>query len=232
MAAATVVVGARNHKVGANTDQGSAYLYTRPAAGWGETKMDTQATELTAVGGAAGDQFGAAVAVSANTAFVGAPEHRVDLKRQGAAYVFVEPFGGWNPDASQTAELAASDGATGDFLGGTLAASGDSVLAGASVHEVGANLGQGAAYRFTKTGETWTNTRQTEELTASDGAAGDLFGISVGLSGDLAVVGALATLGDNPRQGATYVYDAPPSVIVTSPANGATYTQNSIIPAS
>jgi FG-GAP repeat len=146
--------------------------------------------------------------------------------------VFVEPFGGWNPETGQTAELAASDGVTGDFLGATLAASGDSVLAGAPLHQIGANADQGDAYLFTKTGETWTNTRQTEELTASDGALGDFFGLTVGLSGDLAVVGALPKIGDNLGQGATYLYDAPPTVAIASPANGATYTQNHVIPAS
>ena len=42
----------------------------------------------------------------------------------------------------------------------------------------------------------WT---QTQKLTASDARAGDLFGISVAISGDVAVVGA-------PYAGAAYVF--------------------------
>ena len=73
-------------------------------------------------------------------------------------------------------------------------------------------------------------------LTAGDGAAGDLFGISAGLAGDVAVVGAVPKIGDNVFQGAIYLYGTPSrlavAVAITSPANGATYAQNSIIPAS
>ena len=43
---------------------------------------------------------------------------------QGAVYVFTEPSGGWST-ATQTAELAASDGAADDNLGWSVAVSGD-----------------------------------------------------------------------------------------------------------
>ena len=45
----------------------------------------------------------------------------------------------------------------------------------------------GSAYVFTRTGTTWT---EQAKLTASDGAAGDRFGISVAIAGDTIVVGA------------------------------------------
>jgi hypothetical protein len=49
--------------------------------------------------------------------------------------------------------------------------------------------------------------RQLAELTASDGAAGDQFGFSVGVSSDTIVVGAsLATVDGNPQRGAAYVF--------------------------
>ncbi|MGO9649291.1 MAG: FG-GAP repeat protein [Terriglobales bacterium] len=49
--------------------------------------------------------------------------------------------------------------------------------------------------------------RQLAELTASDGAAGDEFGFSVGVSGSTIAVGAaLATVGVNAEQGAAYVF--------------------------
>ncbi len=226
----TIAVGAPQHKVGANVDQGAAYVYTKPSGGW--SRGASQNAELTAADGGGGDHFGFGVASSGDTVFAGAPEHQVGINHQGAAYVFVKPFFGWNPNTSQTAELTASDGATGDRFGSTLAASGDSVLAGALLHQVGPNASQGAAYLFTKPGDTWTSTRQTEELTARDGATGDAFGISLGLAGNLAVAGAVPKIGDNVHQGATYLFGVPSAISIASPANGATYPQNSVIAAS
>jgi len=66
----TVVAGAGLATVGANFDQGAAYVFVRPGSGWADA---TQTAKLTAADGAAGDQFGTAVAISGNTAAVGAP---------------------------------------------------------------------------------------------------------------------------------------------------------------
>jgi FG-GAP repeat len=53
---------------------------------------------------------------------------------------------------------------------------------------------------------------QLAELTASDGANGDLLGISVGISGNTVVAGAVnATVGGNVGQGAVYVFVKPAS---------------------
>jgi hypothetical protein len=223
----TIALGAGNRKIGANPKQGSAYVYVKPAAGWSGIRQQT--SELTAADGAAGDRLGFAVAVSGDTVFAGAPNH---LNHQGAAYAFVKPVGGWQPDTSQTAELTASDGATGDFFGTSVAASGGSVLVGAPVHQVGPNASQGSAYLFTRLGATWTSMHQTEELTASGGTPGDGFGRTVGLAGNLAVAGSIQTVAGNARQGAAYLFAVPPEISLATPANGATYTQHSIIPAS
>src|SRR5262249_20861651 len=64
----TAILGAPADDVGANTDQGSAYVFTRNTNGaW------TQQQQLTATGGSANDQFGFAVTLSSdgNTAVVG-----------------------------------------------------------------------------------------------------------------------------------------------------------------
>jgi hypothetical protein len=64
------------------------------------------------------------------------------------------------------------------------------------------NSHQGAAYVFTRSGVAWT---QQQELTASDAADNDRFGLFVGLSGDgnTALVGAYSK---NSSTGAAYVY--------------------------
>ncbi len=155
--------------------------------------------EVTADDGAAGDQFGHSVAVSGATALVGAPLHAVGGNvRQGAAYVYTETNGNW----SQAAELTASDGAADNEFGYSVALYGSTALVGAPGKV--SNAREGAAYVYTETNGNWS---QTAELTASDGAASDVFGTSVALSGSTALVGApVHAVGGNAGQGAAYVY--------------------------
>src|SRR5205807_1572235 len=102
----------------------------------------------------------------------------------GARYPLkVDPF-------VQQAKLTASDGGAGDEFGVSVAVSGDTVVAGADRATVGANPFQGAAYVFVKPATGWANATQTTKVTASDGAAADVFGLSVAVSGDTAVAGA------------------------------------------
>ena len=80
ISADTVVIGARRW---AGTTSDSAYVFERNKGGpdnWGEVNT------LTASDGAAGDDFGAAVGINADTALVGAPQDDVN---KGAAYVIV-----------------------------------------------------------------------------------------------------------------------------------------------
>jgi len=64
----------------------------------------------------------------------------------GAAYLFARGAAGW----SELGKLVASDGASGDGFGYTVALSGDTALAGAPLKAVGANSSQGAAYFYTQ----------------------------------------------------------------------------------
>ncbi len=205
----TVVVGAWNAAVGANTIQGVAYVFSKPSSGWANM---TQTAKLTASGGAANDNFGTAVSISGNTVVVGAPGAKVGANNsQGAAYVFTEPGSAW-VNMTQNAKLTASNGAAGDYFGGAVSISGNTVVVGAPWATVGANNDQGGAYVFTEPGSAWANMTQTAKLTASDGAAGDVFGDSVSISGNTVVVGALgANVGANGGQGAAYVFTEPGS---------------------
>ena len=197
----TALVGAPYHLVNGNSEQGAAYVFTNSGGSW------SQQQELTSSDGAAYDDFGWSVALSSdgNTALVGASYHQVNgIPDQGAAYVFTNSGGSW----SQQQELTASDGAIADFFGRSVALSGDgnAALVGAFYHTVNGNSGQGASYVFTNSGGSWS---QQQELTSSDGAAGDEFGYSVGLSadGNTALAGALShTVNGNSQQGAAYVF--------------------------
>ena len=156
---------------------------------------------MTAGDGAAEDYFGAAVAIDGDTAIVGAPRNDINGDAdQGAAYIFVRSGGIW----TQQDKLKAATGAAGDFFGGTVDISGDTAIVGACFNDVGANVNQGSAYIFTRSAGVWT---QQQKLTSGDGAANDLFGFSVTIDGDTAIIGAhLADASANANQGAAYVF--------------------------
>jgi len=162
-------------------DTGAAYPLTIDPLIFTETK-------LTANDAAVNDEFGASVAISGDTAVVGAFGKAT---RTGAAYVFVRSNGAWN----QQQKLTAADPAPGDFFG-TVAIDGDTAIVGA----VGKSSNMGAAYVFVRSGGVWT---QQQKLTADDATVGDLFGISVAISGDTAVMGAPNKASST---GATYVF--------------------------
>ena len=64
----TALVGAYQADVGGNAYQGAAYLFVRQGASW------SQQQKLVANDGAADDRFGVSVALSGETALVGATE--------------------------------------------------------------------------------------------------------------------------------------------------------------
>ena len=213
----TVVVGAFGATVDGNSGQGAAYVFAEPVSGWANMN---QTAELTSSYGAASGTFGKSVAISGDTVVVGAYWATVGgNSEQGAAFVFVEPGSTW-ANMTQTAELTASDGAANDQFGNSVAIDSetDTVVVGAYNATVGGNFEQGAAYVFVEPSSGWSedlNTpptlTQTAKLTASDGAAGNWFGMSVGISDDTVVVGAPeATVGGNAYQGAAYVFGSAP----------------------
>jgi hypothetical protein len=189
------LVGSYSDDIGANTDQGSAYVFARSGTDW------TQQAKLTANDGAAGDYFGLSVAISGDYAIVGANGDDIGAKNdQGSAYLFVRSVSGWT---FQT-KLIANDGVATDFFGTSVAISGDYALVGAYSDDVGTNVDQGSAYVFVRSGTNWT---QQDKLTAIDGAAGDYFGSSVAISGDYTIVGAYSNdIGANANQGSAYVF--------------------------
>ncbi len=224
-----IVAGAVNTTIGNNNAQGAVYVFSEPANGvW---QNATQTATLTASNGAADDLLGSSVVVSGGTIAAGADgaaeganaSNSTDTGAQGAVYVFTEPTTGWQ-NATQTAELIASNGLSGDKLGTSVALSGDTIAAGAANATVGGNSGQGAVYVFTEPASGWHNAIQTAELTASTapsptnaGSAG--LGSSVALSGSTMVAGARfaghlggdCEGGEQDGPGAVYVFTEPAS---------------------
>ena len=148
--------------------------------------------------------FGTSVAVEGDTVVVGADSATVGTNTyQGAAYVFQRQGNSW----VQVQELTASDGAAGDQFGYRVAIAGDTIVVGAFTATVDSNYNQGAAYIFTRAGDTWT---ESQKLISDDGGYFDDFGSAVALdpTGTIAYIGAIgATIGMNAAQGAVYVFE-------------------------
>jgi hypothetical protein len=207
---------------------GEAYVFDEPGGGW--SGAQTQVAELSASdpSNPNGDEyFGWSVGVSGTTIVVGAYQQKGGggYAAPGAAYVFTMPPGGW-VNATQTAELTASDPNADEDLGWSVGVSGNTVVVGAPNREVGSNLGQGTAYVYVMpTTGPWVNATPTAELTASDGQPGDELGWSVAISGNEIVAGARARqIGEHDGQGAAYVWTEPSGGWVTTSADTAELT--------
>src|SRR5262249_9720893 len=87
---------------------------------------------------------------------------------------------------TEVKKLTASDGTAGDSFGTAVGISVDTVVVGAN----GDDSFRGSAYIFERNKGRADNWGEVKKLTASDGAVPDVFGGSVGISGDLVVVGA------------------------------------------
>ncbi len=171
-----------------------------------------QQGKLEAADGAAQDNLGFSVAVSGDTAVVGAPRDQVGSNpNQGSAYVYVRTGTTW---AFQQ-KLTAADGIANDEFGYAVAIEGDTIFVGRHFTQVGNNARtRGAVYVYTRSGTTWT--QGPTQLTAADAADADLFGSSLAVDAGTLVVGALQkNNGTTFFQGAAYVFTGA----------GATWTQ-------
>ena len=198
----TVVVGSPDDGAG------SAYVFTKPDAGWANA---AGTIKLTASDGAAGDGFGSWVSLSGDGSaiVVGAPGNDAGATGAGAAYVFTKPDAGW-ATAAGTVKLTASDGAANDAFGSSVSASqdGNTIAIGASGDD------PGSVYVFT-TSTPWTTAAGTFKLTVpSEVDARAQIGGSVSLSGD----GDTIVAGSPEAPGAAYVFTKPATGWATTTA--------------
>ncbi len=203
----TLIAGARLED-GVSTDSGAAYIFVRTNGVW------SQQAYLKAGTIRLGSEFGYSVAIDGDTAIVGVPLESGYTYNAGAAYVFVRTNGLW----SQQAFLQASNRASDDRFGYSVAISGDRAIVGA-VFKDGPGGNAGAAYIFVRTDGVWA---EEAFLKASNAAANDCFGGAVDISGDSAVVGAFyqdSLAGDS---GAAYVFTR----------SGGVWTEQAILKAS
>jgi hypothetical protein len=174
------------------TISGSAYIFYYDGASW------NQQAKLTASDGAAEDVFGQSVSISGDYAVVGAYLDDDSGLSSGSAYIFKRSGTSW----SQQAKLLAADGAFDDRFGQSVSISGDYVIVGAHSDDDNGSS-SGSAYIFKRSGTNWS---EQAKLTASDGAAVDLFGWSVSISGDYAIVGAHWDDDNGNESGSAYIF--------------------------
>ncbi len=181
----TLVVGAgfEDH---AGSNSGSAYVFDRNQGGadnWGQVK------KLIASDGAAEDRFGESVAISGDYVVIGARLDDSIGNASGSAYLFERNREGTN-SWGQIAKLTASDAATDDLFGASVAISDDTVVVGAFGDD-DAGASSGSAYLFDRNQGGADSWGQITKLSAVDADGNDFFGISVAISDDTVLVGAL-----------------------------------------
>ena len=168
-------------------NSGSAYLF--------DTTTGQQLFKLLASDGQRNDFFGSAVAISGSTAIVGARGDDTPILSTGSAYLFNTNTG------QQLFKLVASDGASSDEFGFSVAISGTTAVVGAYGDNTSVN-GAGSAYIFdTTTGQ------QLRKITLPDANQDARFGYAVAITGTTAIIGAPGGIGEEIRSGAAYVYD-------------------------
>ncbi len=204
LAGDTALIGARLVDAGGQKDAGAAYIFTRQSGGstWVE-----QVPRLTAGDGHAYDMFGYAVALSGDTALIGAP---ASMTTDGAAYVFAR-----NPSSglwTQQAKLVSSDHKPGDLFGYAVALDGDTALIGAPNADDGSKSAAGAAYVFVRDAASGSWTEQVR-LLAADSTTWNGFGSQVALNEDWAAISApVATVNGNFSAGTVYLLQRPAGI--------------------
>ena len=193
----TIVVSAKNHGVD-SVDHGAVYVFSEPSSGWSNS---TETSKLTASDGDEYHQFGKSVATDGTTVVVGAPKSFSEENPPGVAYVFERPSDGW-ADATETAQLTASDGHDFDFFGESVGVDGDTIVVGAPLNELDDHP-SGSAYVFVRPDDGWATADETGKLTASDGELNNQFGFSVTVGGDYIVVSGVGDLRGRHRPGPT-----------------------------
>jgi hypothetical protein len=201
-----IVVGADGQDA-AGDDAGAGYVFHFNDAAWVEQ------AKLLASNGRAGDGFGLAVAARDRNAVLGAPLSDNQASDGGCAYVFGglcdcqpndtldlcdiaqgesdDDNGTGMPDecepvlANEHADLLPEDGTEDDLFGFSVAIDDRYIIGGAVYNEP-----DGAAYVFQRNSDGADNWSEDEKLTDPDPQGFELFGSSVSISGDAAVVGA------------------------------------------
>ena len=213
------------------TAAGSVYVFVESGGAY------IQQDKISIPSGANGDSFGFSVAIEGNTLIGGALQYTPIIGQPafGAAYIYEFNGSAW---VSQ-GRIVASDGATVDRFGYSVAVGNNVVAVGAREDDTTAGgPDAGSAYIFTRSGATWT---EQQKLVPTDPFNGDRFGVSVAMNlGNLVIGAAEKALTAPNGQGAAYYFtnitktrfdydgDGIADISIFRPSNGQWWYQRSI----
>ncbi|MFK7817543.1 MAG: matrixin family metalloprotease [Planctomycetaceae bacterium] len=181
----------------AHADSGAAYLFRRVSGDW------VLEQTLTASDAAAGDHFGADVAIDGTTIVVSAT-HDDDLgTNSGSVYVF--DFDPVTREYTESLKVNDPRGKTTDRFGGSIAIDGNTMVIGAKLDDgLGRNSGSAFIFHRNKGGLGKWGLRK--KLKASTAKAFSHFGSSVDIDGEFVVVGASGDDVTAKNAGGAYVF--------------------------
>lgn len=188
----TVLVGAHQVDIDGVIDTGATYVYVLGDNGW------YQQAKLVAEPAFADDTLGGKVALKNDVAMLGVMRRDDKGKDSGAVVSFERKSSIWK----QHHIFTAPDAKPGDAFGQSIALTESHLIIGAPRNDA-LGVDSGAAYLYKRESGTW---HYQTKITASDGAAGDLFGISVAIDGNTILVGADLHDEKAENAGAVYVY--------------------------
>jgi hypothetical protein len=175
------------------SQSGAAFIYVRNGITWTEQQKLLPSDNQT------NSYFGHAVAISGDTVVIG----KYLFSTAGSAYVFVRnPI---TPMWTEQQKLVASDALTsnGGHFGSSVAISNDTIIIGAPFDYPDLDGVVGSAYVYLRSGILWA---EQQKLRASDLILGEVFGFSVSVSNDTAVVGAVGYISSNNYNGASHIF--------------------------
>ena len=179
---------------------GAAYVYRRGPAGPADWQQEAV---LMSPKPDPDDSFGR-VAVSGDVLVVGARHAYIPGVQSGAAYIY--RYDGQKSQWAYEATLTASGFESAFLFGFSVSIDGDVALIGARDAEIDGMFQAGSAYVFRYNGSEWV---EEAKLTDPNGEAGDLFGVSVSIRGDVALIGAH---GNDQIHGSAFVFRHNPDV--------------------
>ena len=180
----TLVVGAPRHLT---NDLGSALVFERSLSTW------SFVTELSMPNTSGADQFGHSLALEGDVLVVGAPD---DANARGACHVFRHLGGAWSFEQT----LTGSTSVHGDYVGFTVALSGDTLALGG--YFITSNMGAVFVFRDGTSG--WG---EEALLQHHDAEANDWLGVGVALDGDLLLTCAEGDEEGRPQSGAVHMFE-------------------------
>lgn len=145
----------------------------------------------------AGNDFGYSLALSGDTALIGAWS---EDDQKGAAYFYTRSGGTW----IESQRIAPAEQRLNDEFGIPVALDGDTAAVTARGYDLSHHSAAGAVFVYNLTGGSWV---QSQLLIAPGPPSGTYFGIALALKGDYLVVGTPdATVNGNRSQGAVFVF--------------------------